>query len=169
MLALILAAGAALRPVPPQAGESARREAQRAAQAFLHRDFATFISLTHPRVVAGMGGGERMTRQIVDGLDEMEKQGFGLLDQTVEPPVKVVRAGRGLQCLLPVTLKIRAPGGTLTSRSSMVGFSQDEGVTWRFVDAGNETARSHMKELFPELSREIVIPPQEKPVFTPDR
>jgi len=55
----------------------------------------------------------------------------------------------------------------MTSRSSMLGFSEDDGLTWRFVDAGNEVARSHLKQIVPELSAEIVIPAQEKPVFTP--
>ena len=97
----------------------------------------------------------------------MEKQGFTLLDQTVDLPLKTVRVGRGLQCLLPVTLKMHVPGGIMASRSSMLGFSDDDGVTWRFVDAGNDVARSHLKQVFPELSDEIVIPAQEKPVVTP--
>jgi hypothetical protein len=167
LLALLIAAGIAVQPVPPHAGEAAQKQAQAAVHAFLRRDFKTFTSLTHPRVVQMLGGRERMTEVIIQGLDEMDKEGFAFLDQTVDPALKIVRVGRGLQCLLPVTLKMRAPGGTMTSRSSMLGFSEDDGLTWRFVDAGNEVARSQLKQIFPELSAEIVIPAQEKPVFTP--
>lgn len=162
---LVLAASAS---IPPNAGRVARAQAQKAADALVRGDFALVVTLTHARVVQGMGGRERMIETLRRGAEEMKEEGNSFDGAEVGEPLQIVRVGDELQCLVPHVLRMRVRGGSLRSRAAMLGFSSDRGRTWRFADASNPTARAHLKEIFPQLSPEIRIPQWEKPVFTPD-
>ena len=77
---------------------------------------------------------------------------------------KIYKSGTELQCSIIQTLVMGVRGGTLTSRSSIVGFSADKGKTWTFASPGEKTA-AEMKAIIPSFSQHIVLLKPGKPVF----
>lgn len=69
-----------------------------------------------------------------------------------------------MYCVIPHDIILNTEGGYLSSLSSILGISQDQGKTWKFVSAGN-IGRDRLKIMFPELPDGLEILPQTDPVL----
>jgi hypothetical protein len=94
----------------------------------------------------------------------MRADGFDLRAASVEAPARLVPAGPDLLAVVPTSIVLMAPAGTLVQRSYLLGASADQGATWRFVDgAGLDRARA--EKLFPELPADLTLPAKQEPAL----
>jgi hypothetical protein len=137
------------------------------SQAILRTDYPEIIRCTLPLIVEGMGGAEAMTQRLRTMKEEWRSQGIEMRSVTVEAPKEIVRAESYSFALLPQSLTMKVPGGTLLSRGFLVGVSKDGGNHWWFVDGSNLTAEN-VKQVLPTLPATVKLPEKQKPTFTPD-
>lgn len=138
--------------------DRALSEARKMAKAFLEKDFDTFISLNHPRIVEGMGGKEKMKALI--------SRGFGpdaeLLDHQVEAPKKLIVNGDTLQCAFKQAQYMNIQGTKYLIESWLIGISYDKGDHWSFIGVATRTLEE-LQAYFTELSDELGVKPQTNP------
>jgi hypothetical protein len=127
---------------------------------------AKLVDLMYPKIVEQAGGRDKLLELMTTGQKEMGEQGVRVKSTTLGDPIQVMTEGSKMYAVLPETIVLNAPGGTLTNRGCLIGISDDAGKTWSFVDgaAGEKTIRGFV----PELPKDLKIPDREKPVFTAD-
>ena len=81
--------------------------------------------------------------------------------------LRSVKAGYELQCTLAQTTETKMQFGRTITKSTLLGVSPDNGVTWKFIDATGRDARE-MKRLLPRLSDQVVFVTPENPKLIPD-
>ena len=81
-------------------------------------------------------------------------------------PGEIVKYKDQLQAVLPQTTTLITPFGELTAETSMIVISNDKGKNWWFVDT-NVYKADKLKNILPDLSPKLVIPPQKKPKLVP--
>jgi hypothetical protein len=163
-LAMVLASF--LAPAQPDSEEPLKivhQQAQVAANAVMQENFETLADLTYPKVVAELGGKDRMVATLKRSAKEMKAQGVTVLAVKAEAPNAVFRAERELMTVVPQSLELAVPDGKLKAKSFLVGISSDRGATWTFIDGGIGEAR--IRELVPSLPRQMVLPQPQRPVL----
>jgi hypothetical protein len=144
-----------------------RAFATRIANAFTQKDYATVARYTYPKAVQGLGGREKMIERLKASMQDMEAKGVTFRSVFIGSVSKIVKAGKELHCFVEENMVLGVKGGTLATRSYLLGVSQDAGKTWTFVDTAPLTTENITK-LFPAYNKELALPAKEKPVFTPD-
>lgn len=146
--------------------KTAKSQAEEAAKATVEGKWDKLADLTHPKVVELMGGRDKMVERMTASMKDMKAKGIAFNSAKIEDAATPVAAGKELYTYVPMTLEMKVPGGTITSKSFLLGVSTDEGKTWKFVDGsgigGNEKL---LKEVLPNLPKELKLPKKEKPVF----
>jgi hypothetical protein len=145
--------------------DTAAKEAQRAADATVKADVETLADLTHPKIIELAGGRDRMIEAVRKGMESMKAQGIAIRSAEVAKPERIVEGEGALYCLIPQTVVLDVEGGTLTSRSHVIGVSRDSGKTWRFIDVAPGAAKT--REMFPEIPKDLKIPERQPPKFEP--
>jgi hypothetical protein len=143
-----------------------KAQAEEAAQALLKGDYDILKKYTYPKVAEEYGDVDRMMKTAKSGRADLEAMGIILESVVVGEPSEIVEAGDQLHCLIPQTLVIRKPDGTVSSESHLLGVSTDQGEHWYFVSVSDMTLES-IKELFPDYNPELVIPARKPGVFKP--
>lgn len=134
---------------------------------FIAKDYKAFLAYSHPATVKIMGGKEKMISETTKEFTQLESEGIKFLDVKFGVPSKIVRTGKELQSIIPEIIEMKVKGGKLTTTTSLIAISQDNGKNWFFVDsAGNNL--QNMKGLLPTLSDELEIPMPQDPSFEED-
>jgi hypothetical protein len=141
-----------------------RQQANAMAQAFLNGNYQTFAKYTYPPLVKAMGGESRMAATLTQTISDMQTKGMAFNAITFDSPAKIVKSNNELQCTLQQHTTIKLANGKAVATSTLIAISEDGGKNWLFVDTNNKDAAT-MRKVLPDLSKEIVIPPQQKPVF----
>jgi hypothetical protein len=144
-----------------------KAQAEEAAQALLKADYEVLKKYTYPKVAEEYGDVDTMMKTAKSGREDLEAMGIILESVVVGEPSEVVKAGSQLHCLIPQTLVIKKPDGTITSESHLLGVSTDQGEHWYFVSISDMTLDS-IKELLPDYNPELVIPDRKPVVFKPN-
>ncbi|QJE97272.1 hypothetical protein [Luteolibacter luteus] len=150
-----------------EASATMKQEAEKCAKALLVPDYDAFIVFSHKRIVDGMGGKEKMTATLKQGMEQMKAQGVAIEKVTVGEPGKVEKIDGWMVGLIPQTLLMKVPGGTLEQESHLLGISEDEGKKWVFVDAAG-IPKAQLEQIFPEIAGKIEVPARKKPVMKKD-
>jgi hypothetical protein len=158
--------GALLAFSKDEAAERARTQATEMYQALQQGDLDTFSDHTHPRLVALMGGKRELVRATKKFLDTLQVEGFAIRSATVREVQQVVRPRRGwVQAILPTDLVMAGAGKEFRQTSYLLGLSQDDGRTWKFVDTG-KLGEEQIRKILPECSPELTIPARGAPQTT---
>lgn len=135
-------------------------------QSFVKKDYKTLIKYTHPKIMQLMGGREKMIGIIKNQLESAEKQGITFADAKFGEPSELYTVGKELQCTIVQSLELKAPNGKLIANATLIGFSQDGGKNWVFLDPSQGLDK--LRTILPNISNKIVIPAKEQPQFYPD-
>jgi RNA polymerase sigma factor (sigma-70 family) len=127
-------------------------------------DFGKIVDLTHPRLVEKDGGREKMIATMKAVMEDTKSKGFSLRSSTVGAATQFLRTAKALYVVFPTATEItyRVPpeiglGGGTTSRSVVVGISENGGKTWAFV-SNPAAVRKHLPDLLPETLRVPDVP-----------
>ena len=139
-----------------------KHQAQAVADALLKGDYSTLADHTYPKIVAQMGGKEKMIATIKQGLEQMNAQGFSFADATVGSPGKFYKAGTEIHCLIPQRIALKSSNSRIVNNSYLLAVTKDGGKFWYFLDI-NRGTYSKIPQLFPNFNKKLVIPEPTQP------
>jgi hypothetical protein len=167
MTALLIATGLTAAPDAADADQHklqlAYTKARATVDALLNRDYQTVVDLTYPKVVELMGGPSREIVFIRDSMKQSESEGIALKQCHVERPTKLAGGDGHLFAVVPETLVLSVPDGTMTQQSYLLAISDDDGKSWTFIDGGS-TSPQRIKQLIPNLPDDLKLPEEHKSV-----
>ena len=137
------------------------------ASAFMKNDFKTFSKYMHPSIIEFAGGKGKMKTGMDSAYAAMKLFGVSFKRYWIGSPGKIINYKNQLQAVLPASTIMKTPLGELTAETSMVAISTDKGKSWYFIDT-NVYKAEKIKTVLPDISPELVIPPQKKPKLVPN-
>ena len=134
--------------------------------ALMKNDFTTFIKYMHPNVIAYAGGKEKMKAKMDSAYAAAKLFGVSFKRYSIGSPGEIVKYKDQLQTVLPEITTIKTPMGELTVETSMIVISPDDGKNWWFIDT-NVYKVDKVKTILPDVSPDLIIPPQKQPKLVP--
>ena len=98
---------------------------------------------------------------------QMIKQGIIIEKITFGDVLSILKVDYQLQCTLVQIKEMKMQFGRAVSKSTLVAISDDNGITWKFVDAIGRD-KLEMKRLMPNLSDKLMFATPEAPKFIND-
>jgi hypothetical protein len=136
--------------------------------AFMKNDFATFSKYMHPNIISFAGGKERMKNKMDSAAVAMKNFGITFKRYWIGTPSEIITYKNQLQSVLPISTTIKTPLGEVIAETSMIVLSMDNGKNWYFIDT-NVYKIDKLKNVLPDISPKLVIPPQKQPKFIPEK
>lgn len=147
----------AQKPLPDSVAQAnVQAEATTMLHLFMGRDYIGFSAFTYPPILKMAGGKDKMAEAIKKSMDGMEDQGFKISNIEIRDCSPIIHTGKQLQCTLVQVLEIKAPNGTMTRKSALIGISEDNGTKWTFLDTHGAPLKD-LQQKFKELSSKLVI------------
>ena len=159
------------QPVRTQASEAVRNQrikeqAQEIADAMVRRDYPRLLDRTYPRVLELMGGRDVALAAIEREAKQFQTKDTGLVGVTVGEPREFVQVEKEGFAIVPTTMTIKVPEGTLVGEAFLLGISSDGGHNWTFVSSDAGAANPKMlQSLFPAAADKLRIPEVKQPVL----
>jgi hypothetical protein len=149
--------------------ESAHAQAKKCAKALIDGEIDTVIDFMPEKVIEQGGGRDALIAAAKQSMEAMKKGGISLQSAEIGTTKEIQGKEKNLYCLVPQTIVMTisngAMEGTLTSESFLLGFSVDEGKSWKFLDVAPGEAK--LREIFPEVPATLKFPERKQPKFTP--
>jgi hypothetical protein len=162
-----LAAAFDVRADDADAKKNARTQAETIQNTLIKGDYGKLADLTHPKAVEKFGGRDKMVALLEKEMKGLADRGTVLSSVKVFEPSQPAAAGKELYITVPFSLVIKVPGGRLLTKGVLLGVSEDQGKTWRFIDCS--PGAKTIKNLFPDLPTTLVVPAKnEPPTFEKD-
>ena len=162
LLALMFAVNATA-----QHAEKIKKDAETMCKATLSEDFNTLANYTHPKLITALGGKDKMVETLKKGFSDMKAKGGVFFDASVGDAGEVLSIGTELYSILPQKVVLKFKDVKISSVSSLVAVSKDNGTTWYFIDAGGMTD-DQFKQMLPAAYGKLKIPKKTEPLITRD-
>jgi hypothetical protein len=101
-------------------------------------------------------------------MKEMKAQGVQFRSATFDNPSDVVVKNSELFAIVPFSLVVSVPQGTVTQKLFMIATSIDKGRTWTFIDGGNVDPKT-LKDVLPNFPPTLKLPARQEPVLQTTR
>ena len=137
--------------------ENILRDAKSFNDAYLAKDFETYVEMTVPSIVELAGGSEVMVRVSKEHYETMTASGLEFISFVPNKPGKIMLGGNDLHSILPQELITKKGSHLYKKTAYFLASSNDEGKTWTFVDLepyDNET----IKTFVPSFTGDLEIP-----------
>jgi hypothetical protein len=132
------------------------------ATALMTNDFNNFIKYMHPNIIDFAGGKEKMKNAMDSAHEAMKLFGVTFKRYWIGSPGEIINYKDQLQAVLPEGTILKTPLGEVTAETSVIAISPDKGKNWWFIDT-NVYKLDKLKNVLPDLSPQLVIPPPKKP------
>ena len=140
-----------------------KTEAQNMAKSLVSGDYEIFTNYIYPPVLRLMGGKEKTMAVLKKGLPN----GIKIVAVEIFDCSDTINTDHEIQCTLNERITMKVSGGKLISLSTLIGISDDKGISWHFIDANNQGLDIFRKQ-FSNLSERLVISKSTPPVFIKD-
>lgn len=110
-----------------------------------------------------MGGSAKLALILSKSTDELKAQGAKFSKITFDEPSRIIKSGKELQATIAQHTEIKLTEGRLVNTSTLIAISMDNGSKWYFIDTSNKDMLT-IRRALPNLSNEIIIPPQQPPL-----
>lgn len=148
-----------------------KEQAKTMAQALIKRDYPTLMKYINvngfPKGKLNVMTPAKVLKTIQTADSQMIKQGIAIKAIQFGDVLSILKAGYELQCTLEQTTETKMQFGKVITKSTLVGVSTDNGVTWKFADATGRD-KLDMKKLLPNLSDKLLFAKQTSPQFIMD-
>jgi len=144
-----------------------KRDALKMMNALTQGDYNTFADYNHPNALSIMGGREKVISTTKSAMENAEKKGMSMRRGILGAVGKFVVSENQIYCTIPDTIMINVEGGYAAVPSTLLGISSDQGKNWTFISTGNYP-RETLIQYFPNLPKDIVIPPKGRVVVHKD-
>jgi len=140
-----------------------KEQASTMGRAFLHKDYTTFCKYSYPKLLTMMGGEAKMIQAVTQAMDQMKAQGIEVSSFSLGEPVPPVKSGTEWQSMIPQHTTLKTTQGSISSTSTLLAFSSDNGHHWTFLDTSNKDMAT-IRQVVPNLSPSIKVPPPQAPL-----
>jgi len=167
IILLLLMVGSSSVMAITKAQQGVINQANKMAKAYLSKHYITYAQFAysaHPSAVADTQLAEEVEKHMAD----LHAQKNDILAMSFSEPTAIVKAGKLLQCAVPVKILTHISGGNLTRYTNMIAVSADNGKHWRFMDTGGKSIETIVRQ-FPEISSKIVLPALPNETYEPDQ
>lgn len=135
-----------------------RTDAEMMGKALIAKDYDTYVNYTYPKLMKDMGGREKMKETIKKQMEDLENQGVKILSVTYGEPSVIIKEKKELQATVPQHMQFESSNGKVTTQTTVIAISQDDGAHWYFVDPGERDLET-VRITLPNLSKKLVLPP----------
>jgi hypothetical protein len=119
--------------------ERIRKAAEENSAALAVGNYGRVVDFTYPKVVEMVGGRDKMIETLHRGSEEMKAHGSAILGAEVTQPREIITVGDKQFAIVPMTVRVEVPKGTLQSKGFLIAISTDRGNTWTFIDGAGVT------------------------------
>lgn len=153
--------------------EAAKKSAFLAAktmdEALINKHYDDYVVYNHPKVLEQVKGGRvGMAIQVAEQIKNIEESGNIITAVWPKMPENMLDTAGEWQTTMQQFMEFRLPEGKIKSETTIIGMSPDKGKTWYFMDVAGRTLND-IRQLFPNLSTKLVIPPAKEAEFTADK
>jgi hypothetical protein len=143
---------------------NAEKQGNIMAKLLLAKDFKGFAKYTYQPIIEMAGGEAKMIELIKQSFDQLETQGYTFTNFTIEKPLHIIHFNNTLQCTIIENIEMKVSDGRLTSKSALIGISNDNGQNWAFIDTHGTDLKT-LQSTLPGLSDNLILPEKEEPVL----
>lgn len=141
-----------------------KKQADAMGAYFIRKDYPHYVKYINPKVIASLGGSDKMIGLLNQSMDAMKAQGINFKDLQIGEPSMIITTKTDLESVVPQTINLSVKEGRVQTMSYLVAVSSDNGDTWTFIDTSGKTLKD-IQKIFPSLSNDLVIPAKEKPLL----
>ena len=138
---------------------SLKTQAEEVGKVTINGNFEKLVDLTHPVIVEKLGGEDKMVAFISKDSQQMKADGILLLAMEVGQPSQIEKIEKQVFALLPIKMTMKTPEGKFLGESALVGISDDDGKSWKFISSIDQ---ARFNSVFPKAGEKIKMP-EEKP------
>ncbi len=138
---------------------SLKTQAEEVGKVTIDGNFEKLVDLTYPVIVQKFGGKEKMAAFLSKDSQQMKADGISLLAMEVGQALQIEKVDRQMFALLPIKMTMKTPDGKFLGESALVGISDDDGKSWKFISSIDQT---RFNSVFPKAGEKIKMP-EEKP------
>jgi len=128
------------------------------AAALLNEDFAGVAATACSPVLARVGGGKALARQIEVSFKVMQQQGRRLVAMDFRPPSTVFETAETRFALVPYSSVVQVNADRVELDSYYLGVQNKGADRWCFIDTAALTA-ANLREFFPGAPPALKLPP----------
>jgi len=145
-----------------------KKEAQACTDALLAQKYDVVADATHARVIEAAGGKDHMIEMIKTTMAKAEEKGIKMKSTEIGTPGDVTKIGAMTVSIVPKHTVMSFPGGKVSSDSALLGISDDDGKTFKFIEIGS-MPKEQIEKLFPEFVGKLTLPERKAPVVEKDQ
>ena len=136
--------------------------AQAIADGMVKGDHGPLGDVTHPKIIALMGGREKMLAEVKSQMEQLAKDGYTIVSYTLETPTEYQGTAPDLAVIVPQKMRMKFTKGFITQSAFLLAVSDDSGATWKFVD-GAQLTPEMVRAILPPALHQIKLPKVEAP------
>ncbi len=143
--------------------EALRQEVETLMDVFVSGNVEPLIDSTHEAAFEWGGGRDVVVPALREAVELVRSSGMEVLSLEVGEPTEVHAAGEEEICFVPNTTLFEILGQQVRSKTFMIAIRDRSNKNeWKFIEgAGLRKYPEMLQELFPELDKGIVLPPNE--------
>ncbi len=157
LLFTVLASFGQERVSQTQGEKALVKTARTYARAVEKRDFEKVLALTHEKVLQQFGGMRKMLAEAKRDAEATRRKGFEIEKAELAAPLQGKQVNKTWYRCIPIRITIKGPYGKVYSQAGLLGISEDEGKSWRFVSLA-QIEMSTLLSLFPNLPVDLEMP-----------
>ena len=141
-----------------------KQRAMKMATALSSLKLDEYVTYLHPSIINAQGGKEKI-KQTQDSIYKYQKMfGVKISKILIGDVSKIEKFNKQQQASFPMTTSIATPMGEMSTKTTIIALSDDNGKNWFFIDGMFYNSKVAMNKL-PKLSPKIIIAPMEKPTL----
>ena len=144
--------------------ERLKEQAQELSDAVINGNYARAADLTYPKLVRLMGGRKQYIATLEKGMSDVPAH-FRLSSVTVHESGEIVQANGNSYVVVPTTMRIKVPEGTLVGDAFMIGISSDGGQNWTFISSGRAINKDQLRSVIGVAADKLQIPEEKRPTL----
>ena len=135
--------------------------------AIIKEDFAKVADLTLPNIILLAGGRDKMIATMTAGNAKFKADGIVFSAMTVHDPEDPVAVLDERYVVVTYQLEMKAPGLTMSQPTFVIGFSDDQGKSWHYVNG--DVKLENLKKILPHLPDTLKLPEHKEPTVKKDQ
>ncbi len=142
--------------------DAVRYQAEQNVLATVNNNYDTILEYLHPNAIDYVGNEEKVIESIRKLHDDLAVNGWYLKSIEIQDSIIVEKQDVGYHALVPKILTISNDKKEISQMSYLLGFSDDKGGKWYFVDTGQYRTQI-FRNMFPDFKTSIKIPENRMP------
>lgn len=128
---------------------------------FLNKNYKIFSNFVYTKVVEMFGSEAKMNESVKLNIEKLEKEGYKFVNIYFKNFNENIFLGKEIQTSFTQMITMQTPKGRIIGEYTMIGISNDNGKSWKFIDTSNYD-EIMIRKKFPNLSESLILKPRVK-------